>query len=102
MAHKGKTVASSSNVDPNVGPLELFSVSAFMHGKWIRATTFNNSSLFFAETCKTIGWNNALEKHNGWYHEPCAIFWHSVSMVNGTLVGEYEGNTIVVSQDLLA
>lgn len=42
-----------------------------------------------------------LSKQNGWFHKPYALLWNFARTVASTIVGEYEDNTIVVSQDVI-
>ena len=53
------------------------------------------------ETMKAVGWNEALNFHGTWYHDPYALFWNNAQAVGGTIVGDWEGNKIIISQDAI-
>ena len=99
MASSSRKVASSTSDAPKIQPLELFPVAAFMPGKWMHPSTFANSAVEFEETMKAVGWNEALSFHGTWYHDPYALFWNNAQAVGGTIVGDWEGNKIIISQD---
>ena len=101
MASSSKKVASSTAEDSKFQVLELFPVPAFHLGKWVQPKTFANSSVEFVEMMKAIGWNEALSFHGAWYHDPYALFWNNAQAVGGTLVGDWEGNKIIISQDAI-
>ena len=72
-----------------------------MPGKWVHPSTFANSVAKFEETMKAVEWNEALSFHGTWYHDPYALFWNNAEAVGGTLVGDWEGNKIIISQDAI-
>lgn len=91
MASSSRKVTSSATDALKFQPLELFSVSAFMPGKWVHPSTFANSVVEFVEIMKKMGWNDALSFHSTWYHDPYALFWNNAQVVGGTIVGDWEG-----------
>jgi hypothetical protein len=99
MAQSSKT-GSSKNA-PKFSTLELFPPSAFMVGKWVNSATFNNSALDYTGICQSIGWNDAMGFHCTWYHDPYALFWFTATKTGGTIVGTFEGRTIVISQNAI-
>ena len=101
MASSSKKIATSAADASKFQPLELFPMPAFMPGKWVHPSTFANSAVEFVETMKAIGWNKALSFHGAWYHDPYALFWNNAEAVGGTLVGDWEGNKIIISQDVV-
>ena len=96
-----KKVASSAAEESNFQVLELFPVSAFNPGKWVNPSIFVNSSMEYVEIMKKIGWNDALHFHRAWYHDPYAIFWNNAKAVGGTIVGDWEDNKIIISEDVI-
>ena len=101
MASSSKKVATSTADAPKFQALELFPVSAFNTGKWVHPATFANSAVEFEEIMKKVGWNEALSFHATWYHDPYALFWNNAKTVGGTIIGDWEGTKIIISQDAI-
>ena len=101
MASSSKKVATSTVDAPKFQALELFPVSAFNTGKWVHPSTFANSAVEFVEIMKKVGWNEALSFHSAWYHDPYALFWSNAQAGGGTIVGDWEGTKIIISQDVI-
>ena len=96
-----KKIVPTTAEDSDFQVLELFPVSAFNPGRWVNPNTFANSSVEYVEIMKKIGWNEALRFHRAWYHDPYAIFWSNAKVIGGTIVGEWEDNKIIISEDVI-